>query len=97
VGATVGRTLAVAARSGISLFNYGDAKAKRKEQGDKGIKLHAAAGKVVMQAQEARLIRHSRSQQCHQCLVRFPGCRVDTNRAEKAQRSCLSQEAHAQA
>lgn len=55
VSATVGRNYAVAVRSGISLFTYGDAKAKRKEQGDKGIKLHAAHGKVDVQAQGAEL------------------------------------------
>jgi type VI secretion system secreted protein VgrG len=55
VSATMGRNFAVAVRSGISLFTYGDAKAKRKEQGDKGIKLHAAQGKVDIQAQSAEL------------------------------------------
>ena len=55
VSATVGRNLAAAVKSGISLFTYGDAKAKRKEQGDKGIKLHAAQGKVDVQAQSAEL------------------------------------------
>ncbi len=55
VSATMGRNLAVAARSGITLFTYGDAKAKRKGQGDKGIKLHAAHGKVDVQAQSAQL------------------------------------------
>ncbi|MEN3364550.1 MAG: type secretion system secreted protein VgrG [Burkholderiales bacterium] len=55
VSATVGRNLAAAVRDGISLFTYGDAKAKRKEQGDNGIKLHAAAGKVDLQAQSAEL------------------------------------------
>jgi type VI secretion system VgrG family protein len=55
VSATVGRNLAVAAKAGISLFTYGDAKAKRKEQGDKGMKLHAAHGKVDVQAQSAEL------------------------------------------
>jgi type VI secretion system secreted protein VgrG len=55
VSATIGRNLAVAARSGISLFTYGDAKANRKTQGDKGIKLHAAHGKVDVQAQNAQL------------------------------------------
>ena len=55
VSATVGRNYAVAVRSGISLFTYGDAKAKRKDQGDKGIKLHAAHGKVDVQAQSAEL------------------------------------------
>lgn len=55
VSVTVGRNYAAAVRSGISLFTYGDAKAKRKEQGDKGIKLHAAHGKVDLQAQSAEL------------------------------------------
>jgi type VI secretion system secreted protein VgrG len=55
VSATMGRNLAVAVRSGISLFTYGDAKANRKTQGDKGIKLHAANGKVDVQAQSAQL------------------------------------------
>lgn len=55
VSATVGRNLAAAVKDGISLFTYGDAKAKRKEQGDKGIKLHAAQGKVDIQAQSAEL------------------------------------------
>jgi type VI secretion system secreted protein VgrG len=55
VSATMGRNLAVAVRSGLSLFTYGDAKAKRKEQGDQGIKLHAAQGKVDIQAQSAEL------------------------------------------
>jgi type VI secretion system secreted protein VgrG len=55
ISATMGRNFAVAARSGISLFTYGDAKAKRKSQGDKGIKLHAAHGKVDVQAQSAQL------------------------------------------
>ena len=53
VSATVGQHLAAAVKDGISLFTYGDAKAKRKEQGDKGIKLHAAQGKVAIQAQSA--------------------------------------------
>ncbi len=52
---TVGRNYVAAVRSGISLFTYGDAKAKRKDQGDKGIKLHAAHGKVDVQAQSAEL------------------------------------------
>ncbi|HVK93879.1 MAG TPA: type VI secretion system tip protein TssI/VgrG [Noviherbaspirillum sp.] len=55
VSATMGRHFAAAVRSGISLFTYGDAKAKRKEQGDLGIKLHAAQGKVEVQAQSAEL------------------------------------------
>ncbi len=55
VSVTVGRNYAAAVRSGISLFTYGDAKAKRKEQGDRGIKLHAAHGKVDLQAQSAEL------------------------------------------
>jgi type VI secretion system secreted protein VgrG len=55
VSATMGRNLAVAVRSGISLFTYGDAKASRKAQGDKGIKLHAANGKVDLQAQSGQL------------------------------------------
>lgn len=55
VSATVGRNYAAAMRSGISLFTYGDAKAKRKEQGDNGIKLHAAHGKVDMQAQSGEV------------------------------------------
>lgn len=55
VSATIGRNLAAAVRDGISLFTYGDAKAKRKEQGDKGIKLHAAQGKVDIQAQSGEL------------------------------------------
>jgi type VI secretion system secreted protein VgrG len=55
VSATMGRNFAVAVRSGITLFTYGDAKAKRKGQGDKGIKLHAANGKVDLQAQSAQL------------------------------------------
>lgn len=55
VSATIGRNLAVAAKQGISLFTYGDAHARRKEQGDKGIKLHAAQGKVEVQAQSAEL------------------------------------------
>ncbi|TCS33312.1 Rhs element Vgr protein [Paucimonas lemoignei] len=55
VSITAGRNYAVAVRSGISLFTYGDAKAKRKDQGDKGIKLHAAHGKVDLQAQSAEL------------------------------------------
>ena len=52
VSTTVGANYAAAVRSGISLFTYGDAKAKRS---DKGIKLHAAAGKFDMQAQSAEL------------------------------------------
>jgi uncharacterized protein involved in type VI secretion and phage assembly len=52
VSATVGANYAAAVRSGISLFTYGDAKAKR---ADKGIKLHAASGKLTMQAQSAEL------------------------------------------
>ncbi|WP_158590467.1 type VI secretion system Vgr family protein [Noviherbaspirillum cavernae] len=48
--ATAGRNVAAAARSGISLFTRGDARAQRKEQGDCGIKLHAASGKVSVQA-----------------------------------------------
>jgi type VI secretion system secreted protein VgrG len=55
VSATMGRNLAVAVKNGITLFTYGDAKAKRKNQGDKGIKLHAAHGKVDVQAQSAQL------------------------------------------
>lgn len=55
VSATMGRNFAVAVRSGITLFTYGDAKARRKGQGDKGIKLHAAHGKVDVQAQGAQL------------------------------------------
>lgn len=55
VSATVGGNYAAAVRSGISLFTYGDAKAKRKEQGDKGIKLHAAHGKVDVQAQSGEV------------------------------------------
>ncbi|HCY61749.1 MAG TPA: type VI secretion system tip protein VgrG [Oxalobacteraceae bacterium] len=55
VSVTVGRNYAAAVRSGISLFTYGDARAKRKEQGDKGIKLHAAHGKVDVQAQSGEL------------------------------------------
>ncbi len=55
VSITAGRNYALAVRSGISLFTYGDAKAKRKEQGDRGIKLHAAHGKVDLQAQSAEL------------------------------------------
>ncbi|HWJ94503.1 MAG TPA: type VI secretion system tip protein VgrG, partial [Telluria sp.] len=42
VSATLGRNFAAAVKDGISLFTYGDAKAARAEQGDKGIKLHAA-------------------------------------------------------
>jgi uncharacterized protein (DUF2345 family) len=52
VSATVGANYAAAVKSGISLFTYGDAKAKRN---DKGIKLHAASGKFTMQAQSAEL------------------------------------------
>jgi type VI secretion system secreted protein VgrG len=52
VSSTVGANYAVAVRSGISLFTYGDAKAKRN---DKGIKLHAASGKFDMQAQSAEI------------------------------------------
>lgn len=55
VSSTVGRNYAAAVKSGISLFTYGDAKAKRKDKGDKGIKLHAAHGKVDLQAQSAEL------------------------------------------
>ncbi|HJV76221.1 MAG TPA: type VI secretion system Vgr family protein [Noviherbaspirillum sp.] len=53
--ATIGRNFAVAVKEGISLFTYGDAKADRKEKGDKGIKLHAAQGKVDVQAQSGEL------------------------------------------
>lgn len=49
------RNLAIAVRSGITLFTYGDVKAKRKSHDDKGIKLHAAQGKVDVQAQSAEL------------------------------------------
>ncbi|HEY8100066.1 MAG TPA: type VI secretion system tip protein TssI/VgrG [Burkholderiaceae bacterium] len=52
VSTTVGANYAAAVKSGISLFTYGDAKAKRS---DKGIKLHAASGKVDLQAQSAEL------------------------------------------
>lgn len=52
VSITAGANYAAAVRSGISLFTYGDAKAKRN---DKGIKLHAASGKFTMQAQSAEL------------------------------------------
>jgi uncharacterized protein (DUF2345 family) len=52
VSTTAGANYAAAVRSGISLFTYGDAKAKRS---DKGIKLHAASGKFTMQAQSAEL------------------------------------------
>lgn len=55
VSATIGNNLVAVARDGISLFTYGDAKARRKEQGDRGIKLHAAQGKVDIQAQSAEL------------------------------------------
>lgn len=55
VSMTAGSNYAAAVRSGITLFTYGDAKAKRKDQGDKGIKLHAAHGKVDLQAQSAEL------------------------------------------
>jgi type VI secretion system secreted protein VgrG len=55
VSATIGRNLSAAVKAGISLFTYGDVKAKRKEQGDKGLKLHAAHGKVDVQAQSAEL------------------------------------------
>jgi type VI secretion system secreted protein VgrG len=52
VSTTVGANYVAAIKSGISLFTYGDAKAKRS---DKGIKLHAASGKLLMQAQSAEL------------------------------------------
>ncbi|WP_136419632.1 type VI secretion system Vgr family protein [Herbaspirillum sp. ST 5-3] len=55
VSATIGRNLSLAVKEGISLFTCGDAKAARKEQGDKGIKLHAAQGKVDVQAQSAEV------------------------------------------
>ncbi|GAB3541829.1 type VI secretion system Vgr family protein [Noviherbaspirillum agri] len=55
ISATVGNNLVAVVKDGISLFTYGDAKAKRKEHGDKGIKLHAAQGKVDIQAQSAEL------------------------------------------
>ncbi|HJV87496.1 MAG TPA: type VI secretion system tip protein TssI/VgrG [Noviherbaspirillum sp.] len=55
VTATVGRNFAGAAKNGISLFTSGDANAKRKEHGEIGIKLHAAQGKVDVQAQSAAL------------------------------------------
>jgi len=55
VGATVGRGLSAAARAGITLFAYGDAKAARRQAGDAGIKLHAAHGNVDLQAQSAQL------------------------------------------
>ena len=55
VGATAGRNLVLAVKDGISLFTCGDAKARRKEQGDKGIRLHAAQGKVDVQAQSGAL------------------------------------------
>lgn len=50
VSATTGRRFAAAARSGISLFSQGNAKATSKEQGDAGIRLHAAQGQVALQA-----------------------------------------------
>lgn len=55
VSMTAGRNYAAAVRAGISLFTYGDAKAKRKDQGDQGIKLHAAHGKVDVQAQSGEV------------------------------------------
>lgn len=55
VSATVGRSMTLAVKEGISLFTYGDAKAGRKDHGDKGIKLHAAHGKVDVQAQSGEL------------------------------------------
>lgn len=55
VSATVGRNLAVAVKNGISLFTHGDADTQRKEHGDKGVKLHAAHGKVDVQAQSGEL------------------------------------------
>jgi type VI secretion system VgrG family protein len=55
VSATAARNFAVAVRSGITLFTYGDAKAGRGQHGDKGIKLHAAQGKFELQAQSAEL------------------------------------------
>ncbi|HEY8099340.1 MAG TPA: type VI secretion system tip protein TssI/VgrG [Burkholderiaceae bacterium] len=52
VSHTVGANYAIATKIGISLFTYGDAKAKRS---DKGIKMHAACGKVDLQAQSGEL------------------------------------------
>jgi type VI secretion system secreted protein VgrG len=52
VSHTVGANYAMAVRSGISIFTYGDAKAKRS---DKGIKMHAASGPLSMQAQSGEL------------------------------------------
>ena len=53
--ATIGRNFAASVKEGISLFTYGAAKADRNQHGDKGIKLHAAHGKVDIQAHSGAL------------------------------------------